>query len=76
MAARSNCLLFAVALYLRRSRKGDAGYLVMRRSRHACFPHFLYLHRGYRLVQFSPINPKPCLIPPPLFRGRVKWGDK
>lgn len=72
---RSNCLLFAVLLYMRRAKKGDAGYIVMRRSRLTVFPHFLYLHRGRRLIQFTPRNPKVKLFPPPLFSGRVKWGD-
>lgn len=72
---RSNCLLFAVLLYLRRARKGDAGYLVMRRSRHGAFPHFLYLHRGRRLISYCPRNPRHKLLPPPLFSGFVKWGD-
>jgi hypothetical protein len=74
--ARSNCLLFAVALYLRRARRGDAGYIVMRRSRFGRFPHFLYLHHQRRLISFCPTNPKHKLLPPPLFRGSVKWGDR
>jgi hypothetical protein len=72
---RSNCLLFAIRLYLRRAKKGDAGYLVMRRSRHGAFPHFLYLHRGRRLISYCPLNPRHKLLPPPLFNGFVKWGD-
>jgi hypothetical protein len=72
---RSNCLFFAIALYLRRAKRGDAGYIVMRRSRYGCFPHFLFLHRGRRLISYCPINPKLKVLPPPLFAGRVKWGD-
>jgi hypothetical protein len=71
----SNCLLFAIALYMRRAKRGDAGYIVMRRSRYGYFPHFLYLHRQRRLIAFSPVDPKLKHCPPPLFIGRVKWGD-
>lgn len=74
---RSNCLLFCLALYMRRARRGDAGYLVMRRSRHGSFPHFIYLSRNRRhFVSFCPTNPKHKILPPPLFRGAVKWGDR
>jgi hypothetical protein len=71
----SNCLLFCFALYRRRAKRGDAGYIVIRRSRHGPFPHFLYLHRGRRLVSLCPLNPTKRILPPPLFSGRVKWGD-
>jgi hypothetical protein len=73
---RSNCFFFAVALYLRRARRGDAGYVVVRRSRFGWFPHFLYLHRGRRLIAFCPVDPRHKILPPPVFRGAVKWGDR
>jgi hypothetical protein len=72
----SNCLIFSIRLYLRRARKGDAGYLVMRRSRFGNFPHFLYMRRNGRLVSYCPINPKHKRLPPPVFRGFIKWGDR
>lgn len=71
----SNCLFFAVALWWRR---GGIGYLVMRRSRWGRFPHVLYAElRGDRLriVSYVPLDPKHKTCPPPLFIGRVKWGD-
>jgi hypothetical protein len=71
----SNCLFFAIALYLRRARKGDIGYIAMRRSKFGPFPHFLYLHRGRRFISYCPIDPRLKHCPPPLFVGRVKWGD-
>jgi hypothetical protein len=74
--SRSNCLLFAIALYLRRARRGDAGYVAIRRSKYGMFPHFMYLHRGRRFISYCPIDPRHKVFPPPLFRGRVKWGDE
>jgi hypothetical protein len=71
----SNCLFFAVALYLRRAKRGDVGYIVMRRSRYGRFPHFLFLHRGRRLISYVPNNPRLKSFPPPVFRGHVKFGD-
>lgn len=72
-AMRSNCLLFALLLWLR-----VGGYLVVRRSRWGPFPHFLHgrLRRGrLRLVGYVPRSPRRHILPPPLFRGRVHWGD-
>lgn len=74
----SNCILFAVLLWLRRFRKGARCYISMRKSDMGWFPHFLYgeLRRGkYRLISYKPVNPKQKLLPPPLFKGRVAWGD-
>nr|WP_145544794.1 hypothetical protein [Variovorax boronicumulans] len=72
--SRSNCLIWAVALYWRRRKKGAAGYLVMRRSRWGRFPHFLYMERG-RLYSYVPRDPRVKRLPPPVFRGRSKFGD-
>lgn len=73
---RSNCLAFALAMYWRRARKGERGYLVIRQSKYGYFPHFLYLTRNRRhLVSFCPVNPKKKILPPPVFRGRLTWGD-
>lgn len=69
--SRSNCLLFAVRLFLRR---GCRGYLLMRKSKFGNFPHFLYAERGH-IVSFVPLNPEHKTLPPPLFRGQVRWGD-
>lgn len=76
---RSNCCLFAFALYCRRKRAGKEGYLVMRRSRFGPFPHMLYAERrksgALRIVSYIPIHPKHKPIPPAVFRGQSKWGD-
>ena len=76
----SNCLFFAIALYIRCARKGKAGYIVMRRSRSGAFIHFMY---GYtarsgrvRFVGYSPRQPVPRHCPPLSFDGWVKWGDR
>lgn len=76
---RSNCLVFAVLLYLRRRRRGEEVYMAMRRSRWGKFPHFLVLRRcrdgRFRAVSYKPSDPRERKIPPPLFKGRSRWGD-
>lgn len=77
---RSNCVFWSWALYWRRRRKGREGYLLIRRSRSGPFPHFLYCEfrraGTLRLVSFKPHNPVEKKLPPPLFRGGPRWGDK
>lgn len=76
---RSNCLVFALALYWRRRRAGREGYLVIRRSRWGPFFHMLYAERrqcgSLRIVSFIPRSPRLKPIPPACFQGRIKWGD-
>jgi hypothetical protein len=76
---RSNCLIFAVLLYLRRRRKGDEVYMAVRHSRWGKFPHFLVLRRcrdgRFRAVSYKPVDPRERKIPPPLFKGGSRWGD-
>jgi hypothetical protein len=74
--ARSNCLLFACALWLRRALKGDVGRITWRKSRYTLIPHFLYQSRKRRLIHFCPLDPRTKILPPPLFVGRVHWGDR
>lgn len=74
--ARSNCLFWAVWMWLRR---GRIGYVVVRGSRWGRFPHFLYAefrHGHVRVVSYVPTDPRHKTCPPPLFSGRVKWGDR
>lgn len=77
VAMRSNCLLFAVALYWRRS--GRERYILIRKSRLGSWlPHILYAERrpyGLRIVHFVPIDGKSKKVPPPFFRGFRRWGD-
>lgn len=76
---RTNCLLWAWALYRRRRRKGRQGYVALRRSRWGPFPHALYVEQrvtgGWRVVSYVPRNPRHKTLPPPVFEGRSKWGD-
>lgn len=76
---RSNCLIFAVLLTLRRWRKKHWVHISLRPSYWGCFPHFLVMRQGldgrFRAVSYKPIDPRHKVLPPPLFRGRVAWGD-
>jgi hypothetical protein len=78
--SRSNCLLWAVAFWWRRHRKGYEGHVTLRKSRWGYFPHVCYLeHRPrtgtIRLVSYKPLSPRKRLVPPPLFHGFNAWGD-
>lgn len=78
---RSNCLVFALVLYLRRKRRGKVGYLMLRRSWSGPFPHFIYVElQGRtrpRMVSYCPLHPKQNkVMPPPVFEGFVRWGDQ
>lgn len=77
---RSNCVLFAVRLWLRRThRRGREGYLMWRWSRWGPFPHVLYAEKRatgtWRVVSFKPAAPRPYYGWPPMFVGSIKWGD-
>ena len=71
----SNCIIFACLLWLRRRRKGDAGHVAFRESHFGPFPHAVYIHRKRRWIAYVPTAPRKRLIPPPIFRGSVRWGD-
>jgi hypothetical protein len=66
----SNCLIWAACRWWRRG-----GYVVVRRSRLGPFPHFLWSRDLRRFWAFQPFNPRPCILPPLLFRGRPKLGN-
>lgn len=72
---RSNCLFFACHLWLRRAMRWDFGRIKWRKSRYTWCPHFLYQHRKRRLIHFCPVDPRVKILPPPIFRGRITWGD-
>ncbi|MDO9235997.1 MAG: hypothetical protein Q7U28_08200 [Aquabacterium sp.] len=77
---RSNCLFFAIALYWRRWRHGGIGRITWRKSHYGKFPHWLYASfvkrtGRERLISYVPLDPKLKTCPPPLFKGRVRWGD-
>lgn len=68
---RSNCLFFALRLWLRRKRVGS---ITIRGSYYGRFPHFLYQEHRH-VIHYVPLDPRHKTCPPPLFKGRVKWGD-
>jgi hypothetical protein len=75
--SRTNCLVWAVLLLLRRRRKGHKGYLGWRVS-WTIVGHVLYIerrHYGLRMISYKPVNPEKQLLPPPLFTGYTDWGD-
>lgn len=69
---RSNCVFFATSRWFARG-----GYLIVRKSRHGPFPHFLWAHsiESVPVEQFVPVRPRPHLVPPLLFLGRVTRKD-
>lgn len=87
----SNCIFFAYALRLRRwfklrrdrkrnpGLKRPRGYVMWRKSDWGYFPHCLYGRNTksglVRVVSYKPSNPRLKVLPPPLFKGRVHWGD-
>lgn len=86
----NSCIVWAVAMYLRRRRRSKLlklqglpsfdCYVIMRRSREAWYPHFLYGERKHsgtrvRLIRCVPLDSSDDSVPWPIFRGRVKWGD-
>lgn len=72
LSSRSNCIIFAVLLYRRR---GGQGYFLVRKSRFGHFPHVMYAERSH-IVHYVPESPRHRTCPPPVFRGRVKWGGE
>lgn len=76
---RSNCIMWAWALYWRRRKRGREGYIMFRRSRMGPFPHALYAEvrrcGTLRIVSFKPATPREKTVPPPLFLGAPSFGD-
>jgi hypothetical protein len=63
----SNSLLFAVRQLLQ-----HGGYIVMRKSHHGWWPHFLWSADLVTFEEFQPIVPAHTRrLPPLLFRGYV-----
>lgn len=70
----TNCILWAYGA----KRKRGSGDVYWRVSRWGWFPHCLYgdtFNGRLRLVSYKPDNPRKRLLPPLLFKGRVRWGD-
>jgi len=62
----------AIRLFIRRKGRG---YLIFRKSHWGHFPHCIYGERGH-LIHYQPIDPRHKVCPPPLFKGRVRWGHE
>lgn len=80
----SNCIIWAFLLHRRLSRKGRRIYKMKRKSDWGNFSHHLVgigrpgrngQDDRVRVVSYKPTSPRKRLVPPPLFAGRVKWGD-
>ena len=79
LEVRSNCVIFALRLYLRRHRRGREGYVMWRASRLCWGPHVLYAERrpsgSWRVVSYKPLVGSARVLPPVLFEGGSRWGD-
>lgn len=68
----SNCLVYAV----NRWRKAG-GYIVVRKSHHGWWPHFLWTADFNTFFEFTPVKPNDELKSPPvLFKGYVRERTK
>ena len=74
MRGYSNCLFFALALMWRRRHSANRCYIILRKSDWGYFPHAAFAERGH-VVAFVPVQGSRRWLPPPLFKGRVRWGD-
>jgi hypothetical protein len=83
-SGRSNCALFALALWWRRRRAGRPGTVRWRMSwRTPLSVHVMYARPRrpmflgqWQVVSYAPPEDHVArLLPPPVFRGRVYWGD-
>jgi hypothetical protein len=71
----SNCLIFAFVQWLH-----YGGYVIVRKSRHGWWPHFMWVKdlNGLEVSEYSPPEviawANKCGIPPLVFRGQVRVG--
>lgn len=67
----SNCLLYVL---MRMASSG--GRMLVQKSLYGWWPHFMHVDGSGCVTEFVPHRPRPrLLLPPPLFRGRVRvWG--
>jgi hypothetical protein len=67
----SNCLFFAVSRWLK-----YGGYVIVRKSHYGWWPHFLWSQDLLSFEEYSPAIPNHhLLIPPPLYRGVIKFNN-
>lgn len=67
----SNCLFYA----FNRWRK-EGGFVVVRKSHHGWWPHFLWTGDHVTFWEFSPMSHCRPIIPPLLFRGYIRSRTK
>ena len=68
---KSNCFIWAVRQWWR-----EGGYVAARKSSYGPFPHFVWTPTvSSEAMSFVPVRPRRRLLPPLIFRGRVKIGD-
>ncbi len=68
----SNCLFYALMKF-----RACGGYLIMRKSRHGWFPHFLWSANLKTFSQFVPRHPvKGLKCPPVFFAGIIRTGSR
>lgn len=63
----NNCLFFAMYKLIK-----NGGFLLMRKSKYGPFPHFLWSQDLKSVEHFVPVKPRNRLMPPLIFRGKVK----
>lgn len=64
---RSNCLIWAVKQWYR-----NGGCLLIRRSNYGWWPHFMWMNVDGTIWEYAPDHKYRQLIPPVLFKGRVR----
>lgn len=80
---RTNCVAWAIALWWRRRKTAPKGarvyFPIARWSDWGPFWHVLYTERSRHgrvwVVSYKPSGPRKRKLPPPLFVGRVVFGD-
>ena len=82
--ALSNCIIWAFLMRRKLARKGHRIYKMKRKSDWGNFQHHLVgigrpgrngQDGRVRVVSYKPTDPRKRLVPPPLFPGKVRWGD-
>lgn len=68
---RSNCLIYAFRKFFK-----EGGYVLLRKSHYGWWPHFLHMNVGGLITHFSPEAPRKRFLPPLIFKGTPKEGDK
>jgi hypothetical protein len=77
---RTNCVLFAYALWWHRLWRGDRCYVMWRKSDWGWFPHCLFCRlradKKVQIISYKPKDPTRRRFPPLRFEGRVVYWDE